>query len=518
MQTLYRTSFYTESASDLLAFDTVEPLLQVFDEWFDENKIELPLKWHTEWIGDIDERFKKEDGRFQFLQYPVGKIPNRMAFRVTNVVSDPCVHKRIVECVVGRAEAESPNCWRLTVAEHLAEAGRLMLAGDVMPRPPTVVSKFLQTSRCREGLPLFSGVQPLTEDDSEKVIGDILNHKRLLPVVILDQELATASFVDLLEGLAHTHAVDEAEQLQPLLDRNDLPGFPESCMSLIGPSESSRKNRGAVFWPLTEHRIPPVRKYLSGSDLIRLATGFSLQKTLPRLSSWDELLRHKTGAKEAHIGIVSHSREAKLMREQIKRKEKENKRIQKELTASTQKVRAGEILITRLLRADNLFEGLEAKNQSDLDNLVINLPSEAFAAARRDFVRQLDFDYIKWHDKVDCFLHPRKLYLAFKWLAKDYLRIRSEGFAKASNKSLVDSCRRHCGFSYAGGSSTFSTHVYEEDYQFLYRGRKVIAGEHLGWGVSRRPEQIIRVSFYYDEDLDRVVVYYVGKHQRCKIS
>ncbi|MCY4325656.1 MAG: hypothetical protein OXC81_06505, partial [Betaproteobacteria bacterium] len=74
------------------------------------------------------------------------------------------------------------------------------------------------------------------------------------------------------------------------------------------------------------------------------------------------------------------------------------------------------------------------------------------------------------------------------------------------------------GFEYAPKQSTTTVSMYQQDYQFKYRGRPVVAEEHLRWGVSRDPRQILRISFYYDDQDNKVVLHYFGRHQRNQIT
>jgi hypothetical protein len=98
-----------------------------------------------------------------------------------------------------------------------------------------------------------------------------------------------------------------------------------------------------------------------------------------------------------------------------------------------------------------------------------------------------------------------------RWLATDYRDAR-RGIRKCPD--LDACCRKACGFRYAAHQSEVTMGQHRSDYELQWEGRTVMLREHLGVGVSYDPRHTARVAFFYDEASTKVVVGYVGQHQR----
>lgn len=55
---------------------------------------------------------------------------------------------------------------------------------------------------------------------------------------------------------------------------------------------------------------------------------------------------------------------------------------------------------------------------------------------------------------------------------------------------------------------------YIDDYFFTYQGKSYPLKEHIGTGSSKHPEQTVRIAFFYHEEEGKVVIGYLGQHQR----
>jgi hypothetical protein len=71
----------------------------------------------------------------------------------------------------------------------------------------------------------------------------------------------------------------------------------------------------------------------------------------------------------------------------------------------------------------------------------------------------------------------------------------------------------------------FSTHQseaavgrYKEWYQCQWEGRTYSITEHIGTGTSTRPEETIRIAFAWDKTHRKVVVGFIGQHQKNTLS
>lgn len=72
----------------------------------------------------------------------------------------------------------------------------------------------------------------------------------------------------------------------------------------------------------------------------------------------------------------------------------------------------------------------------------------------------------------------------------------------------------HSGFHYAPHQSPTTMGRFRNHYTTRWRGRTVSLEEHLKKGTGRDPRRMIRIAFHYDPDSGRVVLGYIGPHQR----
>lgn len=83
---------------------------------------------------------------------------------------------------------------------------------------------------------------------------------------------------------------------------------------------------------------------------------------------------------------------------------------------------------------------------------------------------------------------------------------------RITKASLTISCRS-LGLNYAGGISDTAERKYSDDYAFTWRGRTEYAVAHIRNGKGAR---LYRVHVFFDDEVQQVVVAYVGRHLRDK--
>lgn len=114
-------------------------------------------------------------------------------------------------------------------------------------------------------------------------------------------------------------------------------------------------------------------------------------------------------------------------------------------------------------------------------------------------------------DVEDHFEDPSSAYGALEWIATTFHH------AKTGQQSCSDfdkSCRGACGFSYSAHQSETTMGQYPEDYTMEWRGKKRTLRRHVGKGSDKDPRHTIRIAFFFDEELEVIVVGYIGQHQR----
>ena len=114
------------------------------------------------------------------------------------------------------------------------------------------------------------------------------------------------------------------------------------------------------------------------------------------------------------------------------------------------------------------------------------------------------------------FQKPDEVYDALAWLATEYHRLRpSPGPSPDFDRLIREACP---GWSYKPNQTETTMGMYSEWYRTAAGGKSYVLSSHIGKGSSRDPKNTIRIAFDWDQDLNRVVIGYIGLHQRNRQS
>ena len=83
---------------------------------------------------------------------------------------------------------------------------------------------------------------------------------------------------------------------------------------------------------------------------------------------------------------------------------------------------------------------------------------------------------------------------------------------------LVTACKEECGLNYSPNQSPSTMGEFPEYYRTRYDGEDVPLTRHVGRGNNKDPRLSFRLAFHYDKDRDRVVLGYLGQHQRTRAT
>lgn len=138
--------------------------------------------------------------------------------------------------------------------------------------------------------------------------------------------------------------------------------------------------------------------------------------------------------------------------------------------------------------------------------------SEAIAKAQQEFGDQLLFA-INGKSDVDKngFESPSEVLAALQFLATVYFQARA---GKKPCSDFDSTLRQRCGWNYSGHQSQITMNTYEDWYTTRVGQRKVWLPEHIGTGTSKDERYTIRIGFTWDRDSDKVVIGYIGQHQK----
>ena len=117
--------------------------------------------------------------------------------------------------------------------------------------------------------------------------------------------------------------------------------------------------------------------------------------------------------------------------------------------------------------------------------------------------------------KNNYYWRPGEIYSALHWLATDFSDARRNG---GSGPVLYDSLMERCGWFYKGRQAEVTAQKYPEWYQTNFDGRTIDLQKHIGKGKKLSNSRIIRIAFEFDAKTQKVVVGYIGRHQRSRVS
>ena len=137
----------------------------------------------------------------------------------------------------------------------------------------------------------------------------------------------------------------------------------------------------------------------------------------------------------------------------------------------------------------------------------IDSVADALELAARSFPDALAISLNAKSDPDVPFARPAEVFDALAWLATAYRRRGAPG--------IEETCP---GWFHKPDQSQATVGMYPEWYRASFEGRTVAVTNHIGKGASFDPRSTIRIGFAWDEETQRVVVGYVGRHQRNRKS
>lgn len=157
----------------------------------------------------------------------------------------------------------------------------------------------------------------------------------------------------------------------------------------------------------------------------------------------------------------------------------------------------------------------EAAGEDASNLLPLTTVNEAVERASQLFANRLVFA-LNSKSEVDesAFDEPEELFAALSWLANNYFDSKS---SVKSGKPLRDSIKEVLpDWFYSGGQSDQTMGQYKDWYRCRFEDRNWELGEHIGTGTSKDARHTIRIGFTWDKEGKRVIIGFIGQHQRSR--
>ena len=168
-------------------------------------------------------------------------------------------------------------------------------------------------------------------------------------------------------------------------------------------------------------------------------------------------------------------------------------------------------LIARSRRTEEQWRQayVESRKGRRPDDAPVSIDSvgEAVALAREAFPDRLLIKLNSRSNENTPFTNPAEVYDALAWLATAH--------CDANDKRIGEA---YSGWTYKASQREESIAKYREWYETLADGKTWYLGTHIGKGTSRDPRHTIRIGFVRDQENNRVIVGFIGLHQRNRQS
>ena len=168
-------------------------------------------------------------------------------------------------------------------------------------------------------------------------------------------------------------------------------------------------------------------------------------------------------------------------------------------------------LIVRSRRTEEQWRQayVESRKGRRPDDTPVRIDSvgEAVALAREAFGDRLLIKLNSRSNENTPFTNPAEVYDALAWLATAH--------CDANDHRIGEACS---GWTCKTSQREETIAKYREWYETLADGKTWYLGAHIGKGTSRDPRHTIRIGFVRDEEGNRVIVGFIGLHQRNRQS
>jgi len=293
---------------------------------------------------------------------------------------------------------------------------------------------------------------------------------------------------------------------------------------------------GAVrlYWPGLNAKDPPYMHRVFRPELVREhddtkngGAGFKnvllgricdllAHHRQPRFIDW--LTVQRLEAEQEMCGAVARAKAEGNQPELIKLFEEENHRLTRQVHDLTedrdaQRERADKLEVESEYWRSQANPGADRDAESQVVTIDPQTVEEAIAWAEQHLSSQLVFALNSRSDRSTAYDRPSEVLKGLQWLATTY-RDAKLGIRRCPN--LDQSIKADCAASWfwKGGQSEITVSKHINWYECSYLGHRHQVREHIGSGVSKSPESTIRIAFAWLESDQKVLIGFIGQHQR----
>ncbi len=234
-----------------------------------------------------------------------------------------------------------------------------------------------------------------------------------------------------------------------------------------------------------------------------------VEKTPQAASAMAELEEAREQNERLRLENAAVETKSRGLRVKVTDLEEEVDRLRRELYESQQTEKVWRKQFVSVSKA--LGDGKE-ETQAEIGDV-----GDAVERARRAFPNQLVVALNSKSDVATPFQRPEEVYNVLAWLGTEYHRARTRELGRDPqfDKLLKEACS---GWFYKPKQTYETKDQYPDWYRTRLGDREYELDAHVGKGTSFDPQNTIRIAFDWDEEGKRVVVGYIGRHQKNRRS
>ncbi|NJL44158.1 MAG: hypothetical protein HC945_02480 [Nitrosarchaeum sp.] len=391
-------------------------------------------------------------------------------------------------------EIELHNGWKSRVIAPTRQA---------LTRPVIVPELMDAFGASIEGLRIFPNSIPLFEEHVSQFKEVLFAPERRFPLVYVTRDncrnktaVSPQQLASRLAGLAYV--VEEA-------DKN----VSFALSKQVGRLYNTYNGAVRVYWPIAADDVPSnhpfwIKEHISPHLLKHIFKMISEQALAsPPRNSYAAVRRRKnTEAAMSRNDIRAIVEEADLRVLEIE-----------EYYQSQIKELSGEVARLRWQLSQTGHSQAEAQDSPTPPHLFRTI-REAVAFFQKTYRGEHVYLAHKILNTNNAFREPQTVFSALEWLHDVFYESKRNGCHPDLGKSALE----RTGMDYMANQKESTMKRYAEDYSIEYNGRKIWLPCHLRKGNNRREEETLRIGFTWDGPTQKVVVGYLGQHQRNTLT
>lgn len=526
MQPTYFASFLLGAKQDTPS-PAIADVNEVIFDWIFNNprrQLSRPAEWPS-----VDSSFIKFPGneRVQYLQFESENAVRATAIRFEH----PDDQHRFwrTDCVLD-GQHHTSSAVRFSVTVAVGSVAPEMFPKGAPRSRPRIVTSILQRFGGREALPLTSNYLNVFSEETERFAAFLFDPDRAMPIIFASRRNSNnsvlcdaADLADKLAGIAYVCVAADSDVSREMMRHmdNSLNTY-DGGVRIYWPSmkQTDTPYRHRLWTPQTLAAMQRARLSLS-DQLLRTISATSVMRRVSGIGRWEDIEREiarlsiETSTKHSSSAATTVPPEWLKQYEAdidaLRQKNEELEILDAQLREKEEELRQWKQLYLHSIRT----KASDEKDIQDTEDFVFTNSMDVINAVQKQYEDSLYFIDGRISKECEQFEELERLYAACTWLATTYRKAKL-GVEKCTD--FDTSCREVCGFRYSAHQSSVTMGMFASDYEISWQGKNVKLEEHIGYGSSTEPRFTIRMAFFFDSNLGKVIVGYVGQHQANRKS